>query len=59
MGWEFRASGSHFPRTLYLKLHSVRVCSPGVSQFIQDTKGIKEGFTEEVGEARLGDQEIR
>ena len=34
--------------TLYLNLHSIRMSSPGVFQFIQDTKGIKEGFTEEV-----------
>lgn len=34
--------------TLYLNLHSVRMSSPGVFQFTQDAKGIKEGVTEEV-----------
>ena len=34
--------------TLNLNLHSIRLSFPGVSQFRQDPKGIKEGFTEEV-----------
>lgn len=34
--------------TLYLNFHSIGMSSPGVFQFTQDAKGIKEGFTEEV-----------
>lgn len=39
--------------TLNLNLHSIRMSFPGVSQFRQDPKGIKEGFTEEVEGGRI------
>ena len=39
--------------TLNLNLYSIRMSFPGVSQFRQDPKGIKEGFTEEVEGGRI------
>lgn len=48
MGCEFQDSGSQLLMALCLNLHSIRIWSPGILQFTQNTKGIKEGFTEDV-----------